>query len=97
MLPETCAPKWPKEAPGQIAIIGPGAVVNNVDQATNRIQDKQIIFPQNNYGWIHIKVLPPGDYTFYVQFAGEKPGKGLEKITLTTYGLNQCAAMIESG
>ena len=44
MVPETCAPDWPDKVPGQVAIIGPG----------NKVLDKQIIFPNHNYGWLHI-------------------------------------------
>jgi len=27
MLPESCAPEWPRQVPGQIAIVGPGGRV----------------------------------------------------------------------
>ena len=82
MVPETCAPDWPDKVPGQVAIIGPG----------NRVLDKQIIFPNHNYGWLHVKSLPAGEYILYVQFQGKGPAanSGLHNITLSTYGLRQC-------
>jgi hypothetical protein len=59
--------------------------------------DKQIIFPSHNYGWLHVKNMPAGTYTFYIQFAGAGPAKGLEQLTLTTYGLQQCAQLNGGG
>ena len=56
MLPETCGPSWPKNVPGQVALLG----------ANQHIIEKQIIFPHHNYGWLHVKSLPPGEYVVYV-------------------------------
>lgn len=80
MLPETCAPPWPKNIPGQIALIG----------SNQHIIEKQIIFPHSNYGWLHIKNLPAGEYVVYVQFSGKGPVSGLKNVTLSSYGLQTC-------
>lgn len=94
MLPETCAPSWPKNVPGQIALLG----------ANQHIIEKQIIFPHHNYGWLHIKSLPPGEYIVYVQLAGKGPVAGLKNVTLSSYGIQGCAeinhspcALLQSG
>ena len=97
MLPESCAPAWPKAVPGQIALIAPGDPIADMAHGGSRILAKQIIFPHSNYGWLYVKNLPAGDYTLYVQFAGDKPGTGLEKITMSTYGLENCIPLVDGG
>lgn len=87
MLPETCAPQWPHQVPAQVAIIGPD----------NKIIQQQIVFPQQNYGWISIPNLPPGVYTFYVQFKVDNPAQhGFDEVTFSTYGLSGCAQLAAS-
>lgn len=52
------------------------------------------MFPQQNFGWLHIPNLPAGEYTLYVQFKDQAAGvHGFENIYMSTYGLNECPAL----
>jgi uncharacterized surface anchored protein len=56
LLPETCAPEFAGCIAAQIAIV----------DSHKKVVSNQIVEPQTNYGWLHVKNLAPGDYTFYV-------------------------------
>jgi len=85
LLPETCLDSSAQSGlvPGQVALLAAG----------NKVLDHQIIFPGNNYGWLHIKKLPAGNYTLHAQISGDTIPKGLQDWTLTAYGLKDCAVI----
>ena len=60
------------------------------------VLEKQIVFPHHNYGWLHIKSLPPGEYVVYIQFAGKGPVTGLRNVSLSAYGRQACAKINEA-
>ena len=56
---------------------------------------QQIVFPQQNYGWLEVK-LAPGEYSFYIQFKDGTPAQhGFETVTMSVYGVQECLDLEE--
>lgn len=68
-----------------------------VIKGTSQVVKQQIIFPHQNFGWIYIPNLDPGDYSLYVQFKDTKAHlHGFDKLYMSTYG-NMACPMLADG
>lgn len=58
-----------------------------VIEGSTSVIGQQIVFPQQNFGWLFIPKLPAGEYTLYVQFKDMAAADhGFETIYMSTYG-----------